>query len=180
MPVEDLEDHHGSVQHLAAGLLLQVERLRWGDLVVDQDDFGLVFQNLFFKFFPFTGPEVGGLVEPGALLREFADDLEPQRLRELAQLGQRGVELGIANAGPLHRRHDGARPLLVDCLHARSLSGKARSATANSCSRFATSSSITSVAPRATTNFALADASQSHRLFRSRRRLESRKTVLTT
>src|SRR5207302_4218878 len=63
--VKDLEDHHGPVHHLAAGLLLQVERLRWGDFVVDQDNFGVVFQNLFFKFFPFTGPEVGRLVEPG-------------------------------------------------------------------------------------------------------------------
>src|SRR5207245_3676727 len=62
---------------------------------------------------------------PGALLREFADDLEPQRLRELAQLGQRCIELGIAHAGPLHGRHDGARPLLAGFLHhARSVSGQ--------------------------------------------------------
>ena|SRR5882672_4214423 len=53
-------------------------------------------------------PKVRRRVEPGALLRERADHLEPQRLRELAQLRQRRLELGVAHAGELHRRHDGA------------------------------------------------------------------------
>ena len=35
--VEDLEDDHGAVHHLAADLLLEVARLRGGDLVVDED-----------------------------------------------------------------------------------------------------------------------------------------------
>ena len=34
--VEDLEDHGGAVQHLDAGRLLEVARLRRGDLVIDQ------------------------------------------------------------------------------------------------------------------------------------------------
>src|SRR2546430_13148856 len=43
--------------------------------------------------------------------REFADHLEPQRLRERAQLGQRGVELDVAHVGQLHGCNDSARQL---------------------------------------------------------------------
>ena len=54
-----------------------------------------------------------------------ADDLESQRLRELAQFRERRIELGIAYARQLHRRDDGARALLAGFLnHARSVSGK--------------------------------------------------------
>ena len=64
-----------------------------------------------------AGAEVGRRVEAGALLRERADDLEAQRLGELAQLGQRGLELDVAHAGQLHGRDDGALGLVFDFLH---------------------------------------------------------------
>src|SRR5207237_91671 len=40
VPVKDFEDHHRAIHHLAADLLLQVERLRGGDLVVDENRVG--------------------------------------------------------------------------------------------------------------------------------------------
>ena len=126
MPVKDFEDDHGAVHHLAADLLLQVEGLRRGDLVVDQDDVGGLLLPHQPQLLPLPGPEVRRRVKAWALLREHADHLEPQRLRELAQLGQRCIELLVAHAGQLHGRYDGAGRLLVDLLHrhAWSLSGK--------------------------------------------------------
>jgi hypothetical protein len=106
--VEDLQDHHGAVQHLAANLLRQVEGLRRGDLVVDEDQPGSRFQDFFLELFPFAGAKVGRRVEAGALLRERGDHLEAERLRQLAQLGQRGAELGVADARSLDRGHYGA------------------------------------------------------------------------
>jgi hypothetical protein len=84
-PVEDLQDHHGAVHHLGAHLLRQVERLRGRNLVIDQHDFGAVFEDFLFEFFPLAGAEVGRGLEAGALLGERVDDLEAERLRELAQ-----------------------------------------------------------------------------------------------
>jgi hypothetical protein len=43
VPVKDFENDHGAVHHLAADLLLQIERLRGGDLVVDENRVGAVF-----------------------------------------------------------------------------------------------------------------------------------------
>jgi len=60
------------------------------------------------QLFALAGAEVRRFIEPGALLRERADDLEAERLRELAQLGERGIELKVAHLGQLHGRHDGA------------------------------------------------------------------------
>src|SRR5262249_6253086 len=52
-------------------------------------------------------------LEGRALLREPANHLEPQRLRELAQLRQRRLELQVAYTGQMHRRHNGARRTLA-------------------------------------------------------------------
>jgi hypothetical protein len=104
--VEDLEDHHGAVHDLAADFLLEVARLRGRDLVVDEDEVGILGDAA--QLLPLAGAEVRRDVEFGPLLRERADDLEAQRFRELAQLGQRGVELDVAYAGQLYRGHDRA------------------------------------------------------------------------
>src|SRR6266700_4953010 len=117
VPVEDLEDDHAAVHHLAADLLRQVELLRGGNFVVDEEHVhGLPLAHEA-QLLPLAGSEVRPRLEPRALLREPADDLEPQRLRELAQLRQRRLELGVAHAGPLHARDDGALRLRVDILH---------------------------------------------------------------
>ena len=76
--------------------------------MVEEDRVGGVLFPQQAQLLPLAGAEVRGRVEPGALLRKPADDLEPARLRELAQLGQRGIELGVACAGQLHGRHDDA------------------------------------------------------------------------
>jgi hypothetical protein len=109
--VEDFEDDHGAVHHLAAGLLLQVARLRGRDLVVDEDGVDAagvrvgsgmarrlegaghrfhVDERL--DFLALAGAQVGRGVEAGTLLGEGGDDLEAQRLGQVAQFGQRGLE----------------------------------------------------------------------------------------
>src|SRR4029077_15076394 len=65
------------------------------------------------QLLPLPRPEIRRRVEPGALLRERPDHHEPQRLRKLPQLRQRRLELHVAHAGQLHRRHDGARRTLA-------------------------------------------------------------------
>ena len=85
--------------------------------MVDEDDVDGVLLPHEAQLLALAFSEVRRRVEPGALLREPADDLESQRLRELAQLGQRRLELDVAHAGPLHGRDDGALRLLVDILH---------------------------------------------------------------
>src|SRR5256885_2279383 len=67
VPVKDFQDHHGAVHHLAADLLLQVERLRGGDLVIDENRIGGVFFPQQAQLLPLAGAEVRRLVEPGAL-----------------------------------------------------------------------------------------------------------------
>src|SRR5207249_2572286 len=94
----------------------QVELLRGRDLVVDENHVHGLLLAQEAQLLPLPGSEVRPRLEPGALLREPAGDLETQRLRELAQLGQRSVELEVAHAGPLHGRDDGALRLRVDIL----------------------------------------------------------------
>ena len=119
MPVEDLEDHHGAVHHFAADLLFEVVRLRGGDVVVDEDEVRALEQYLLAQLLALADPEVPRRIEAGALLREGADHLEPQRLGELAQLGQRGLELDVARAGQLYGHHEGALGCLVGFPHQR-------------------------------------------------------------
>jgi hypothetical protein len=88
--------------------------------------FGLVVDEAA-QLLALTDAEVGRRIELRALLRERTDDLEPKRLRELAQLGERGLEFDVARARQLHRRHDGAFrrfPCLLQPHGARSLSGR--------------------------------------------------------
>src|SRR6266704_741062 len=63
----------------------QVELLRGRDLVVDENHVHGFLLTQEAQLLPLPGSEVRRRVEPRALLREPADDLEPQRLRELAQ-----------------------------------------------------------------------------------------------
>src|SRR5205814_10505713 len=69
VPVEDLEDDHGTVHHLAADLLLQVVRLRGVDRVVDQYDVGALFHDCL-QLQALAGAEVPRRVEAGVLLGE--------------------------------------------------------------------------------------------------------------
>ena len=69
---------------------------------------GASSRRLLVQLLALADAEVRRRVEPGALLRERADHLEAQRLRELAQLGERRLELDVAHAGQLHGRHEGA------------------------------------------------------------------------
>jgi len=62
-------------------------------------------------------PKYAAASNPARFLREPADDFEAQRLRELAQLRQRRLELDVAHAGPLHGRDDARFGFLVDILH---------------------------------------------------------------
>jgi len=127
--VEDFEDDHGAVHHLAADLQLKVARLRGRNFVVDQKDFdgftiqtdrccrpiqlGAVVPRIdavideATDFLPLADTEIAGPVKAGALLDEGTDDLEPQRLGEFAQLSDRGVELVIAHARQLHGSNHG-------------------------------------------------------------------------
>jgi hypothetical protein len=58
-------------------------------------------------FLALAGAEVGRGVEAGALLGEGGDDLEAQRLGQVAQFGQRGFELDVAHVRQLHGGDDG-------------------------------------------------------------------------
>src|SRR5258706_12923924 len=77
--------------------------------MIDEDDVGVLREAL--QLFPLASAEIRRLVELGALLRERADDRHAQGLGELVKLGQRSIELRVADVGPLHGRHDGARGL---------------------------------------------------------------------
>src|SRR4029077_1996738 len=89
---------------------------------------------LFLQLLALAGAEVRRLLEAGALLREGGDDLEAERLRELAQLGERRVELGVGDDRPLNRGYYGLRhgggdyqlmtgPLLTQKVHSILLAG---------------------------------------------------------
>ena len=75
--------------------------------MVEEDQLGRAFLAQEAQLLALAGAEVRRLVETGALLREGGDDLEAERLGELAQLGERGLELEVLHAGELYRRHDG-------------------------------------------------------------------------
>ena len=59
-------------------------------------------------FFALAHAQVGGGIEAGTLLHKGVHHMQAQRLGQLAQLGQRGIELDIADARQLYRRNDGA------------------------------------------------------------------------
>jgi hypothetical protein len=122
--VEDFEDDHGAVHHLAADFLFQVARLRGRDFVVDQDGVdacrprdrrrraaaGLEAAGQGFAIdegadlLALAAAEVGAGIEAGALLGEGGGDRVAQGLGQVAQLGQRGFELGVADVSAVARR----------------------------------------------------------------------------
>ena len=86
----------------------RLQRLRRRDLVVDQDELGAAFLDLALSSSRLPVPKYAAASKLGALLREGVDHLEAERLRELAQLGERSVELGVADARSLDRGDDRA------------------------------------------------------------------------
>ncbi len=147
--VEDFEDDHGAVHHLAADFLFEVARLRGRDFMVDENGVDLAgvgigggVQRLLegagrgfaidkgAHLLAFAFAQIGRGIEAGALLGEGGGDLVAQRLGQVAQLGQRGLELDVAYVRQLHGRDDGGPGLLFDFfLHAgrAALRGRSRS-----------------------------------------------------
>ena len=81
--MENFQDDHGAVHHLAADFLFQVAGLRRRNLVVDQDGFDLVADVVgdeVVDFLALADAEITGGIETGAFLDEGLDDLEAQRL----------------------------------------------------------------------------------------------------
>ena len=73
-------------------------------------------------FLALAHAQICGGVKTGALLYERAHHRVTQRFGQLAQLGQRGFELDVVDAGQLHRRHHGVEGRWFGfCLHAAGL-----------------------------------------------------------
>lgn len=120
--VEDLEDDHGPVHHLAAQFHLQVARLGRRQFVIHQDDLDLpavIAIHEVTHLLPLADAQISRRIKTGALLDEGVHHLQAQRLGQLAQLGQRRLELEIADSGQLDRGNHGVYGLFLDVsLHA--------------------------------------------------------------
>jgi len=119
MPVKDFEDHHGAVHHLAAELLLEVEvcegEISWSMRTMSTGSSWFSTSSRSSSRLPV--PKYAAESNLARFCVNLPTTSNPSVFRELAQLRERGVELDVADAGLLHRRHDGAGPLLVEFLH---------------------------------------------------------------
>jgi hypothetical protein len=94
--VEDLEDDHGAVHHLAAHFDFQVACLRGRNLMVHQDRIDLAAPgqrivlpiDVGLDLLALAHAQVGVGVEAGALLDEGVNHLQPQGLGEFPKFGQ--------------------------------------------------------------------------------------------
>ena len=116
---EDVEDHLRTVEHLGLEFAFEVAGLGRGEIVVEDDDVGIVMLDEHRQFGDLAAPEVGGLVGPFASLRQLRDHLRSGRLGEAAELVEwvlrveRGIEqhsheyrtLALHAVGPLPLRH---------------------------------------------------------------------------
>ena len=85
---EDVEDDLGAVDHLDAELLLEVPRLRRAQVVVEDDEVGLVGLDQLLELLDLARADVGGDVDVLPLLQHAADHDETGRLGQTADLVQ--------------------------------------------------------------------------------------------
>ena len=116
---EDVENHLRTVEHLGLDFAFEVADLGRGEIVVEDDDVGIVVFDEHRHFGDLAAPEVGGLVGPFASLRHLRDHLRAGRLSEAAELVEwvlrieRGIEqhaheycaLTLHAVGPLPLGH---------------------------------------------------------------------------
>ncbi len=137
--MEDLEDHLRAIEDVDTHLLLEVARLRRRQLVVDEQEvaqrrLGRADHGL--QLFALAAAEVGAAVEGSALLRDRVDDGDAERARELAQLGQRALELLVGYIGQLHGSDDGALRLVFGVEHGYVITTRTSALRRRPCARF--------------------------------------------
>ena len=88
---EDVEDHLGPVDHLDPEELLQVPRLRRAEVVVEDDEVGLVRPDQLLELVHLARADIGGDVDLMPLLEHPADHDQAGRLDQPAELLQRVV-----------------------------------------------------------------------------------------
>ena len=89
MTAEDLQDHRGAVEHLHAGRLLQISRLRRRDVVIDEhrlDRRGGLGAGQRHQLRELAAADHGGGVERRAALDHAGHDRHTQRPPEPVQL----------------------------------------------------------------------------------------------
>ena len=99
---EDVEDHLGPVDHLDAQELLQVPRLGRAEVVVEDDEVGLVGLDQLLELLDLARADVGGDVDLLPLLEHAADHDQPGRLGQAPDLvqGVVGVVRRCRGGGP--------------------------------------------------------------------------------
>ena len=93
---------------LRLGRLAGRDRAVVGDALLGGRLVGLFALHEAAQFLALAGAEVGTGMEARALLRVRGNHLEAQGLGELAEFVERGLEVGVAERGQLHRDDDGA------------------------------------------------------------------------
>ena len=76
---EDVEDDLGTVDDFDIECALEISRLRWPEVVVEDDDVRLVSQDHLVQLLDLARPDVGGDVDLLPLLKHRADDLQASR-----------------------------------------------------------------------------------------------------
>ena len=85
---EDVEDHLGAVDDLDLEGLLEVSRLGGPEVVVEDDDVGLVSRDQFLELFDLARADVGGDVDLLAFLQHGPRHVKAGRLGQAANLVQ--------------------------------------------------------------------------------------------
>ena len=93
---EDVEDHLGPVDHLDAQELLQVPGLRGAEVVVEDDEVGLVRLDQLLELLDLARADVGGDVDLLPLLEHAADHDQTGRLGQAPDLVQGVVGRDLA------------------------------------------------------------------------------------
>src|SRR6185436_160365 len=109
-PGEDVQDEPGAVDDLHGELLAQVAALRGGEVVVQEEERGLLLARERLHLVDLALAEEGGSPDGAAPLQHFAAHLRPGRLGEETQLGQTLLAVQAVPLTGLATRQDGALP----------------------------------------------------------------------
>jgi len=102
---EDIEDQLGAVHHTLAGSVLDVFPLRWGQLIVEDDERRILRVDERPELLDLSLPQVGRGVGSIDLLRDGSDDDGTSGIDELLELLEVLIEI-VARGRPFARRAD--------------------------------------------------------------------------
>jgi hypothetical protein len=95
---ENIEDQLGAVDDFGFDCFFEVASLSWTEVIIEDDDIGIVEFDELFKFGNFTFPEIGFLIGADSLLHNASDNFCSSGFRQAREFIERVGWIGMFRA----------------------------------------------------------------------------------